>query len=260
MYNGNNGGFGPMFGNNGMMQGGNEVQPGGMNLLRMMFGQPSPMAGSEVQPGGMNLRRMMFGQPNFGSPTPRPMPMPGYFGGQFPMPRPMPMPNPGFSYGGSMPSPDGGPVRNPGFSYGGGMPSPDGGPMPNPGFSYGGGMPSPDGGPATNPGIPQREFANGNPFYNAKGNLRMRYRPVSDGLMHIPEDSKFMSYDQRTQDMMAYYNPNKRFGEGGFQNGTGPSFEDWQAERERARANYRPSYPEGMQAPPPWTGGRTGNL
>ncbi len=194
MYNGSNGGFGPMFGNNGMMQGGNEVQPGGMNLLRMMFGQPSPMAGSEVQPGGMNLQRMMFGQPNFGSPTPRPMPMPGYFGGQFPMPRPMPMPMPGYGGdagfrgvhpGGSLPldrgmgynpQPGGMPQRNPGFSYGGGMPSPDGGPVRNPGFSYGGGMPSPDGGPEMNPGIPQREFANGNPFYNARGNLRMRYR------------------------------------------------------------------------------------
>jgi len=44
---------------------------------------------------------------------------------------------------------------------------------------FGGGFnPSPDGGRVDNPDMqnPFRTFNNGNPFYNAKGNLRMRYR------------------------------------------------------------------------------------
>ena len=75
--------------------------------------------------------------------------------------RPMLMSN----YGGNMTMP---------AQYGGPMPQPGGMPQHNPGIEYGG-MPSPDGGPQMNPGIPQRQFANGNPFYNARGNLRMRY-------------------------------------------------------------------------------------
>lgn len=45
---------------------------------------------------------------------------------------------------------------------------------------FGGGFnPSPDTGALDNPEMqnPFRSFNNGNPFYNAKGNLRMRYRP-----------------------------------------------------------------------------------
>ena len=214
MYNGFNGGFGPMFGNNGMMQGGGNSYGGGMG-----YGEPPSPRGMPQQNYGQAARgmanRMGFGGMGgaFGTaPSTNASPMaypamgmasrqmgsqfgggPAYGAGmqlgaqgmaqQFNggMPSQVgfqqgmggaPMPDAGRRYFGNMPMP----MPNPGFSYGGGMPSPDGGPMPNPGFSYGGGMPSPDGGPAMNPGIPQREFANGNPFYNAKGNLRMRYR------------------------------------------------------------------------------------
>lgn len=56
-------------------------------------------------------------------------------------------------------------------SMGGGAPR-----MPRPAnFGMGGGAPTPDGGPMRNPDM-QRQYANGDQYYNAKGNLRMRYR------------------------------------------------------------------------------------
>ena len=54
------------------------------------------------------------------------------------------------------------------------MPQPDGGGAMNPGFG-GRPMPQPDGGPMRNPDM-QRQYANNDQYYNAKGNLRMRYR------------------------------------------------------------------------------------
>ena len=186
-------------------------------MYQNMMGSPgAPFGGpgSEVQPGGVDYLRMNFGMP---TPAPRPMPMPGYGnmgqqisglgdqmpfgGGGFYRPENQPemtaMPMPGYGFN---PQPDDGlkygimPISGPTYrlpdpGYGGrpmpqptyrpgGFPQPDGGGAMNPGFG-GGMMPQPDGGGEMNPGyapIPQRTFNNNNPFYNAKGNLRMRYR------------------------------------------------------------------------------------
>lgn len=157
----------------------------------MMGQQASPFGGPQVNGTG-ELR----------TPAPRPMPMP--------------MPNtqmtqdyrftPGYSpvqpggveylrgqFGGGMPNYSGG-----GWGSGNGMrdhyfggSSPWGAPVNNDWAhgptidswhnrpTYGGFNPQPDGGSVQNPDMqnPFRTFNNGNPFYNAKGNLRMRYRP-----------------------------------------------------------------------------------
>lgn len=178
---------------------GSEVQRGGVDYLRNQMGGGMPGYGFNPQPGGMPMPnpgmfnshgmgygggypamgRIMFnddgmgyggGYPGMGQMQhqSRPGQMLRYGGGYPDMgrqvsgignqmgygPRPMPIPDMG-----RLPMPDGGGMSNPGF-MGGMMPRPDGGGMSNPGM-----------------GIPQRDFANNNPFYNAKGNLRMRYRP-----------------------------------------------------------------------------------
>lgn len=160
----------PTYGNGQQISGLGDQMQGYGSMGQQITGQPN----TYLLDGGMSQYPGMGGgmSPGFYQPE---MPMPGY-GFQ---PRPMPMPMPGYGYS---PRPMPQPTYRPG-----GFPQPDGGGAMNPGFG-GGMMPQPDGGGEMNPGyapmpapIPSRTFNNNNPFYNAKGNLRMRYRPGGQG-------------------------------------------------------------------------------
>ena len=107
-----------------------------------MTAMPRPGYGFNPQPDGVQAAVMPISGPSYL------LPFPGY--GYSPRPMPQPTYRPG-----GFPQPDGRGAMNPGF---GGRP-----------------MPQPDGGPMRNPDM-QREYANGDQYYNAKGNLRMRYR------------------------------------------------------------------------------------
>jgi hypothetical protein len=158
------------------------------------------MMGSPGAPFGEQQVNDMGQQP---MPAPRPMPMPNYRGYGFnPQPGGMPQPNPNY---GQMPAPAPRPMPMPypvDFSrlLGGGMSQYPGygGNVVQPGGmdflrgQFGGGFnPQPDDGRVDNPDMqnPFRTFNNGNPFYNAKGNLRMRYRPGGQGDMRGQMDA-----------------------------------------------------------------------
>jgi hypothetical protein len=203
-----------------------EQQVNGMGQQPMPAPRPMPMPnyrgyGFNPQPGGM------------------PQPNPGY--GQMPAPAPRPMPYPvdfsrllggGMSqypgFGGAV-QPGGvdflrgqfgGAVQPGGIDYlrgqFGGAPSPDGGPsVPGNerGYLFNNEYPRPDGGRVDNPDLQQnpfRTFNNGNPFYNAKGNLRMKWRDGFGAAGQDPSQSmnRHGQYDfanlKRLNDQMAW--------------------------------------------------------
>ncbi|NBT32707.1 MAG: hypothetical protein EBT13_12635 [Rhodobacteraceae bacterium] len=163
-------------------------------------------------PGGMPQQNPGYGQ--MPAPAPRPMPMPTFGGyGYNPRPGGMPQPNPNYGQLGQGVSNQfgqygqmgqqiaghmggyGGGYGNMGQQINGHMPGygsmgqqisgqmPFGGEVQPGGIDYlrgqFDGAPQPDTGAVDNPDMQQnpfRTFNNGNPFYNARGNLRMRYR------------------------------------------------------------------------------------